>query len=83
MTTTIRRWGNSLALRLPKDFADAARLREGTKVEIVPTSEGVLVKAKRKSKPRYNLSQLLAGITPDNVHPTTHWGPPVGKEILE
>jgi antitoxin MazE len=82
MTTTIQKWGNSLALRLPKALADMARLREGTKVELVPTTEGVLVKAKRKPKPRYVLSELLAGITPDNAHPATNWGPPVGTEIL-
>ncbi len=83
MTTIIRKWGNSLALRLPRGFADAARLREGTKVELVPTKEGMLVKAKRKPKPRYSLSELLAGIMPDNVHQATNWGPPVGREVIE
>jgi antitoxin MazE len=83
MTTTVQKWGNSLALRLPKALADEARIREGAKVELVRTPEGVLVKAKRRPKPRYRLSDLLAGITPDNLHPETDWGPSVGKEILE
>jgi antitoxin MazE len=83
MTTTVKKWGNSLALRLPKALADEARIREGAKVELVRTPEGVLVKAKRKRKPRYRLSDLLAGITPDNVHPETDWGPSRGKEILK
>ena len=72
-----------MAVRLPKALADEARMREGARVELVPTPEGVLVKAKRKPKPRYRLSDLLAGITPGNVHPETDWGPSVGKEILE
>ena len=82
MTATIQKWGNSLALRLPKALADEARMREGTKVELVRTPDGLLVKSKRKPKPRYRLSDLLAGITPDNVHPQTDWGPSVGKEMV-
>jgi antitoxin component of MazEF toxin-antitoxin module len=38
--------------------------------------------ASRKQKPRYRLLDLLAGITPDNVHAETGWGPSQGKEIL-
>ena len=83
MTATIQKWGNSLALRLPKALADEARIREGAKVELVRTPEGVLVKAKRRAKPRYRLSDLLAGITPGNLQAETAWGPSVGKEILE
>ena len=60
-----------------------ARIREGAKVELVRMPEGVLVKAKRKPKPRYRLSDLLAGITADNVHPATDWGSSRGKEILK
>lgn len=81
MTATIRKWGNSLAVRLPKALADQAQVREGVKVQLVTTPEGILVKAKRK--PRYRLSDLLAGITPDNVHPETDWGRPVGKERIQ
>ena len=83
MTATIRKWGNSLAVRLPKALADEARIRVGAKVELVRTPEGLLVKAKRKPKPRYRLSDLLAGITPGNVHPETDWGRSLVKEILE
>jgi antitoxin MazE len=83
MTATIQKWGNSLAVRLPKALADEARMREGARVELVSTPEGVLVKSKRKPKPRYRLSALLAGITAHNVHPETDWGPSVGKEIVE
>ena len=83
MFATIQKWGNSLALRLPKALADEARIREGAKVELVRTPDGVLLKAKRRPKPHYRLSDLLAGITPNNVHAETDWGPSRGKEILE
>jgi antitoxin MazE len=82
MNATIQKWGNSLAVRLPKALADEARMREGAKVELVRTSEGVLLKAKRMPKPRYRLSDLLSGITPENVHAETDWGRSVGREIL-
>lgn len=81
MKATIQKWGNSLALRLPKSLADETQIREGSKVELVRTPDGVLVKARRK--PRYRLTDLLADVTPDNLHPETGWGPSVGREVLE
>ncbi len=81
MTATIQKWGNSLAVRLPKAVADQAQLQAGAKVELVSTPEGVLVKPRKK--PQYRLADLLSGITRKNVHPETDWGPPRGKEILE
>lgn len=69
MKATVQKWGNSLALRLPKALADEARIREGSKVELVGTPEGVLVKARRK--PRYRLDDLLSRVTPENTHPET------------
>ena len=38
---------------------------------------------KAKRKVRYRLADLVAGITPENVHPATDWGSPVGREIGE
>jgi antitoxin MazE len=82
MDATIQKWGNSLAVRLPKPLAEQACLREGAKVELVGTPEGLLLKPKRKPKPRCRLSDLLAGITPDNVPAATDWGRSVGGEVL-
>ncbi len=81
MKTTIQKWGNSLALRLPKALAEEAKIREGSKVELVGTPEGLLVKARRK--PRYRLGDLLSKVTPENIHPETPWGASVGREVLE
>jgi len=69
MKTTVQKWGNSLALRIPKALAAEARIRVGAKVELVCIPDGVLVKARRK--PRYRLADLLARVTPDNVHAET------------
>ena len=72
---------SSLAVCLPHELVEEAQLIEGNEVELVQTSEGVLLKSKRKV--RYKLADLIAGITPENVHPATEWGPPIGREIVE
>jgi antitoxin MazE len=82
MEATIQKWGNSLALRLPKPLAEEAQWDEGSKVELVRTPDGVLVKGRRR-KPRYRLSDLLAEVTPDNLHRETDWGISVGREVVE
>jgi antitoxin MazE len=72
MKATIQKWGNSLALRLPKALAEEAQLGEGSKVDLVRTPDGVLVKGRRRKR-RYRLSDLLAAVTPDNIHPETNY----------
>jgi antitoxin MazE len=79
--TTIRvqlvRWGNSLAVRIPKTVLDQTSLREGEELEIgVEGGRISLQPAKR----RLTLKSLIAGITPDNVHGEQDWGKPAGKE---
>ncbi|MBE7499346.1 MAG: AbrB/MazE/SpoVT family DNA-binding domain-containing protein [Verrucomicrobiales bacterium] len=80
MNARIQKWGNSLALRLPKVLADEVRLTEGTQVELLRTAEGLLLKA--RGRPRYRLADLVAGITPGNRHSETQWGPARGREIV-
>lgn len=81
MTATIQKWGNSLAVRLPQELADEAQLGEGREVELVQTAGGLLLRSKAKVHSR--LTDLLARITPANVHSATDWGSPVGREIVE
>jgi len=70
MNATIQKWGNSLALRLPKALADEVRMTEGTQVELLPTADGLLLKT--RAKPRYRLAKLVAVITPGNRHSETN-----------
>jgi antitoxin MazE len=79
MRTRVQKWGNSLALRIPKSFADEVGLRKETSVE-VSLSEGKLV-ITPIAKPELNLNQLLAKITRDNLHHEVDTGPAVGNEI--
>ena len=80
MNAIIQKWGNSLALRLPKALADEVRISEGTQVELLRTADGLLLKA--RTRPRYQLTKLVGGISPWNRHSETDWGPQRGREIL-
>jgi antitoxin MazE len=79
MKTRVQKWGNSLALRIPKAFADDAGLRENTRVEL-SLSDGKLVVNALTEEP-ITLSELLKGVTDDNLHGEWDTGPAVGKEI--
>lgn len=76
MRAALSKWGNSLAVRIPKSLADSAQLREGEPVEIKSLRSGEILIRRRKT-----LDQLVKAITPENRHAATDWGPPVGKEI--
>ncbi len=78
MVTTVQRWGNSLAIRIPKAFAEEIQLAEDSDVEISLDGDRIIVApAKRKWK----LDELLAGVTPSNKHAEVEWGDRRGKEI--
>jgi antitoxin MazE len=79
MKTRVQKWGNSLALRIPKSFADEVGLQKETSVEI-SLADGKLVIAP-VARPKPTLKQLLAKITKDNLHHEFDTGPAVGKEI--
>jgi antitoxin MazE len=79
MRTTVQKWGNSLAVRIPKTFASEAKLAEDSPVEL-SLEEGRLVVTPVPRK-RRTLAELLAQVTDDNIHPEVDWGPPVGKEV--
>lgn len=79
MRTTVQRWGNSLAVRIPKAFAEEIHLRQGVEVEMSLEEGKVVLAPPRPVAPK--LADLLAQVTPENSHDETDWGAPVGKEI--
>ena len=79
MEVQVQKWGNSLALRIPKAFAVETNVTEGSSVEIT-TEDGNIV-LKPIKKPRYSLDDLVGGITKENLHDETDWGKPVGNEV--
>jgi antitoxin MazE len=75
MKTRVQKWGNSLALRIPKSFAVEARLGEDTPVEL-SLIEGKLVIRALVQEP-LTLNALLEGVTDENLHGEWDTGPVV------
>ncbi len=78
MRVRVQKWGNSLALRIPKPFAADAGVEEGTVVD-VSVAEGRLVAAPVRVR-RARLRDLLAKVTKANLHDEVDTGAPVGRE---
>jgi antitoxin MazE len=76
--TTVSKWGNSLAVRIPLAIAKQSGLNEGDSVELSLEKDGGIVL--RPTRRKYDLSELVARITPRNRHSATIWGPAQGKE---
>ena len=79
MTATIQKWGNSLALRIPLPLAKQINVQEGDSVALKVSAAGLTVKPLPK---RPSLDDMLAQVTPENLHPTTKWGLDVGREVI-
>jgi antitoxin MazE len=78
-----RKWGNSLAIRIPKALADAINARDGKRAELNVQGDTLVLRLvpRVKRKQRYSLDELLSGMTRDNVPQEVDWGPPRGTEI--
>lgn len=79
MKATVNRWGNSLALRIPKGIAESAGLSEGGPVELSVEDGRLIVEA--PSRRRWDLDELLKGVTSRNRHEEIPTGKPRGKEV--
>ena len=73
--THISKWGASLAIRIPKPIVEQWGVREGSSIEIVPDGNQVVLR-----KTSYDLADMLAQVTPDNLHPEKDTGPAQGME---
>jgi len=80
MHVQVQKWGNSLAIRIPKSFARETKIEQGTVVDL-STIDGQLV-AKPIDEYEYSLDELLAGVTEENLHAEFDTGDAVGQEIL-
>ncbi|HKZ82254.1 MAG TPA: AbrB/MazE/SpoVT family DNA-binding domain-containing protein [Anaerolineae bacterium] len=78
MRTRVQKWGNSLALRIPKSFATEVGLKHDSSVE-VSLVDGKLIIAP-VMRPKLTLRQLLAQVTEDNLHHEVDSGPAMGSE---
>jgi antitoxin MazE len=81
MKAKIQKWGNSLAVRIPKSFAVQTKIEQNTTVDLTLVGGKIIVEPEKK-KPLFTLEELLSEISEENIHSETDWGEPVGKEIL-
>jgi antitoxin MazE len=80
METVIKKWGNSLAMRLPNAIVTQFKILDGTKVRLVIKKNKIEIIPEKS--PELTLDDLLARVTPQNIHGETNWGAPIGKEIV-
>jgi antitoxin MazE len=78
MTVTLKKWGNSLAARIPKSVAAQIDVQDGQQLELNVRGESIVLRPLRKE---YKLSDLLKGVTKKNRHKETDWGPSKGQEV--
>ncbi|MEO8209384.1 MAG: AbrB/MazE/SpoVT family DNA-binding domain-containing protein [bacterium] len=80
MTTKIRKWGNSLALKIPKSFANATKIDEGAEIKLSLSEDKIIIT--KKQTPKYTLKELVSKINDNNIHKEINFDPPMGKELL-
>ena len=78
MRVLVKKWGNSLALRIPKSVAEDSRIKYGSVVEVSVVRGRVVISP--VATHRYTLRQLLSGVTKANRHAETDTGGAVGRE---
>ena len=79
MQAKIKKWGNSLALRIPKIFASDANLKINNIVDISIEKGSIIITPINDKE--YTLEKLLKGVSKSNLHGEVDTGTPVGKEI--
>lgn len=81
MKSQITKWGNSMAVRIPKEILEQTGIKAQQAVDI-RAQEGAIVIEPALSREE-QLKQLVEQITPENRHELIDFGEPIGKEILE
>lgn len=77
MITTVKKWGNSLAIRIPKVVAEELLFKNNAKVELHAENGSLLVKS---VEIKYSLDALLEEVGDENLHKETSTGESVGRE---
>ena len=80
MEAKIQKWGNSLAVRIPKYLADLISIGDGSRVEIKLVDRTIQIEP--ISSHEYLLEDLLRDVTDENIHEEADFGEAVGKELL-
>jgi antitoxin MazE len=79
MKTAVQKWGNSLALRIPRAYAAETRMAEGSEVDLSLKAGALVVRPVRRK--RHSLADLVNRITAANSHASIATGTAVGREV--
>ena len=74
----IQKWGNSLALRIPKAFAFQSKIREDEYANLTLEENKIVIEPVEEKK--YSLKELLSGINKTNLHREINFGKQAGNE---
>ena len=80
MISEIKKWGNSLAIRIPKSFAKEIAVKEGSRVDISIDENKIVIEPAVKPE-KYELKDLLSEVKESNIHKEYLKYSPHGKEI--
>lgn len=79
MHVTVQKWGNSLALRIPKSVAKQVNVYQGSRVDMSLDKDKIVLTSLEIEK--YQLRSLLKKVNKNNIHEEVDFGKPQGKEI--
>ncbi len=77
MEISVQKWGNSLAIRIPRVYADEMNVNQGTRLTINKEDNKLILEPTQKKK---KLEALLANVTSENIHDEIETGNGVGNE---
>jgi antitoxin MazE len=77
MRTTVQKWGNSLAIRIPKNITKDTNVSEGSTIDILVENGNIIL---HPSTREYSLQELLNKITNENIHSEVTTGDQTGGE---
>jgi antitoxin MazE len=79
MEARVRKWGNSLALRIPKPLAEEMGLEDNSRVKLSVVDGRLVITP--VAEPVFRLEELLSLVTEENLHREVDTGPAMGDEV--
>ncbi|OGU14981.1 MAG: hypothetical protein A2X61_06290 [Ignavibacteria bacterium GWB2_35_12] len=79
MEAVVKKWGNSLGVRIPKPFTEKLKINNNTVINIDISDDSIIIKPQKEKK--YSLRKLVEGINSKNIHKEIDTGKPVGREV--
>ena len=73
----LRKWGNSIGVRLPKPMLEQVGLKEGAQVDVLVEGDHLVIRRGNRK-----LADLLDQCKPENRPDPIDFGPPVGREMI-